>query len=241
VISVANDPVPPSTADDDPALVARRAELLAIARASIQPAWPDTSSLPSDVDQALAELVDGFVVLMVSEDPPESGADGDGEGSPRRRIDLRPGGFGGGKTRKVLNIGTNMKGAMGRYARFVLTVAGLLALAPWLGAISLLAVAADVWGDTQIQITERQAVVVWTLYNRGINSRQAAVSTQALRTRVSAALAEYGRGEMPHDEITAILPVLKSIRCVAVAEVIEANGEARPVWWLNEDVEVDLT
>jgi hypothetical protein len=148
VIAVSNDPLPPSSTEDDAAVLARRAELLAMARTSVQAAWPEGMPLPPEAQKALDELVDGFVVFLVSGDPP-AGEGGSGESLSAHRIYLNPGGFGGGNSRKLLNIGTNMKSALGRYARYVVAVAGLTALAPWLGALSLLAVAADIWGDAR--------------------------------------------------------------------------------------------
>ena len=227
---------------EDPEISARRAELLSAAREAVMAAWPAGTPLPEDLDQELADIVDGFVVFLISGDPPDSEeASAVHDREAAERIYLKPSGFGGGSSRKFLNVGTNMKSAMGRYLRYIGVGAGLAALAPWLALISVVAIAVDVWGDTKIQVTERQAAVLWVLYSRGINERDKAVSATALRALMDKELASYGRDPMPRDELAAILPPLKKIRCVSSALEVAPNGEGTLVWWLNEHVEVDLS
>jgi hypothetical protein len=232
----------PSSTDDNGTLAdeiqVRRRELIAVARRAIESAWPADAPLPSDLEIPLGELVDAETLFLITGNAPEQlGEDGDDR---TRRIYMKPSGFDGASSRKLLNLGTNLKRGFGKYAGWVLRVATLGTLAPWLGALALLSVAAEIWAETEFKATERQAVILWTLYERGINTNEHAVTKHQLLELVNRALAEHNRDKMPMAELAAILPALKTTRCVASDARISEADSNETVWWLNEDVEIDL-
>lgn len=131
-----------------------------------------------------------------------------------RNLALRPLGMGGVESRKVSNLYVNLGRGLAKTATSVVTLGGISTLQPWLVPFAFLAVLADLWNASAVRLSERHAVVVWGLYDRGVMSPERALTADELRPMVNRHLGAHDRGPMSLDELVALLGELKNLRCV---------------------------
>jgi len=110
----------------------------------------------------------------------------------------------------------------------ILTVAGAVAV-PWLIPLAGLVVWNKIWSVLTVEITERHAVVIWTMWLN--KDPENCVKGQAILNLVNKELSKYNRPKMNRRELNMVLEDLKKMECI---EETEGNK-----WWLREWVKVD--
>ena len=78
-------------------------------------------------------------------------------------ITIRQGGMGGGSSIKPGNIWLNWRKLLVDGSESILTVVGAVAV-PWLIPLAGLVVWNKIWSVSTVEITERHAVVIWTMW-----------------------------------------------------------------------------
>lgn len=139
------------------------------------------------------------------------------------------GGRGGAQSVKAGNLLLNMHKLVTAVAGGVLAVAGI-AGAPWTAPFAAIMVWESVWSGLKIDISEREAAVLWTLWTNSDGSKH--VPADGLLDSVNSELAAYGRSAISQQELEDSLEALRRINC------IDRSGSDRPTWWLREWVEV---
>lgn len=136
---------------------------------------------------------------------------------------IKPGGVGGGRSLKPGNIWLNWKKLLIVGSESILTIAGAASV-PWLIPLAGLVVWNKVWSLLTIEIDERHAAVIWTLWkNRDKEDR---IEHDKILNLVNEELIKYNRLPMDEKELNNILSDLEKMECI---EKDEKNK-----WWLRE-------
>jgi hypothetical protein len=143
-------------------------------------------------------------------------------------LTIRQGGVGGGSSTKPGNIWLNWRKLLVDGSESILTVAGAVAV-PWLIPLAGLVVWNKIWSVLTVEITERHAVVIWTMWLN--KDPENCVKGQAILNLVNKELSKYNRPKMNRRELNMVLEDLKKMGCI---EETEGNK-----WWLREWVKVD--
>lgn len=171
-------------------------------------------------DRVATEVIRNFVTVT----PPEQ---------PRvelRAIVMDMGGREGGVSTKPGNILLSMRKLVTILAGGVLTIATSLE-APWIAVLAALVVWDSVWSGLQVELTEREAAIIWTMWlNRdGENT----IPDSSLLALVNGELSKYGRASLSHQQLADSLDRLKKIGC------IKKSIKDCSCWWLQEWVSID--
>jgi len=150
---------------------------------------------------------------------------------------MRPGGVGGAVDQRPSNLLVKWKEGLDSYAQAIVGLPAVVALPPWLGAIALLGLASRLWMRSQVPISERQASIVYALYDRGKMHELDAVPTERLVGLVNAITAPYHRQPITREELLADLRALRSLRAVRATPTDDDRDGA---WWLEDRVNVTL-
>ncbi|MBC7129302.1 MAG: hypothetical protein H5T45_06200 [Thermoplasmatales archaeon] len=141
-------------------------------------------------------------------------------------IIIRQGGVGGGRSTKPGNIWLNWRKLLVEGSESILTVAGAIAV-PWLIPLAGLVVWNKICSMLTIEITERHAVVIWTMWLN--KDSENCIKGDVILNLVNKELSKYNRPKMNRRELHRILKDLKEMKC------IEEEGNK---WWLREWVKV---
>jgi len=142
-------------------------------------------------------------------------------------LTIRSGGLGGGSSTKPGNIWLNWRKLLVDGSESILTVIGALA-EPWLISLAGLVVWNKIWSMVTVEISERHAVVIWTMWL--YRDSENCIEDQLILDLVNKELLKYNRPEMNRQELNMILEDLKKMECI---EETEENK-----WWLREWVKV---
>jgi hypothetical protein len=142
-------------------------------------------------------------------------------------LTIRSGGLGGGSSTKPGNIWLNWRKLLVDGSESILTVIGALAV-PWLISLAGLVVWNKIWSMVTVEISERHAVVIWTMWL--YRDSENCIEDQLILDLVNKELLKYNRPEMNRQELNMILEDLKKMECI---EETEENK-----WWLREWVKV---
>lgn len=149
-----------------------------------------------------------------------------------RYISIKMGGAGGGKSRKVGNVWLDIRKLVAAFAKTTLSAASIAAN-PWTAPLAGLIIWDELVSRTTVEVEERDATVVWTLWiNRDAN---ALVAKHALLAMVNEERSLYGRAVLTAEELTTSLELLKKVGCIQ-----EFDGDPL-FWWVCERVCVDLS
>jgi hypothetical protein len=141
-------------------------------------------------------------------------------------VTLRSGGVGGGSRTKPGNIFLNWRKLPVVSSDIILIASSLNS--HWLVPFAALVVWDRIWSLASIEITERDAVVIWNMWkNKDIDDY---IKAEDVLKLVNKELSSYGRSEMMQQELEMILNNLESMKCI---EKVEENK-----WWLREWVRI---
>lgn len=200
----------------------KKRELVSMAEKAVLDYWKATGNQHNthEAGGLAVELIEKYAYIS----PPEKEDVGRIE-----FITFTPGGRGGGRSIKPGNVRLNMRKLMVAVAGGVLTVAGAIS-APWTIPFAAIMVWDGVWSAIGIDINERDAAVLWTLWkHRDANNY---VSEDGLLIAVNEELSANGRPNISQAELDESLELLSKISCVERASSIKGK------WWLKEWVKV---
>ncbi len=193
--------------NDTDLVQAKRQELASHATAVL-------STLGKDAPSFAISVVDQFCRFV----PPEIDT----------RIDfviLKPGGFGGGRSRKAGNILLNWRRLIVGASEGILAATGLTQL--WLVPLAALVIWNTLWSTLDISIDEHHAAVLWALWSlRDKNNR---VPKTSLPARVNEKLAEHHQPSLTPAQLQRCIGDLERMECLESADSDEI--------WLREWVQ----
>ena len=142
-----------------------------------------------------------------------------------RSIFMEPGGMGGGTSKKTGNILLDWRELFVICSDSVLTIVGAVSI-PLLIPLAALVVWNKYYSLTSIQITERTAAVIWTMWkNRDIEN---CIRAEKILDLTNLELLSYSLPKMTQGELEIIIKDLEKIKCI---EKTEENK-----LWLREQV-----
>jgi hypothetical protein len=201
----------------------KKGELVSMAEKAVLNYWQASGSQQNITEAKViaAEMIEQYAYIS----PPEKEDLGRTE-----YITLNPVGRAGGRSIKPGNVRLNMRKLIVALAGGVLTVAGVVS-APWTIPFAAIMVWDGVWSAIGVDITERDAAVLWTMWkHRDANNY---VSEDGLLSVVNAELTANGRRSISQIELDESLELLSKISCIERA--ISVTGK----WWLKEWVKVN--
>lgn len=136
-------------------------------------------------------------------------------------------GLGGGSSTKPGNIWLNWKKLLVAGSESILTFIGAVAV-PWLIPLAGLVVWNKIWSMLTIEISERHAVVIWTMWLN--KDSENCIEHRLILNLVNQELLKYNRPQMNQQELDEVLKDLEKMECI---EKTEGNK-----WWLREWVKV---
>jgi hypothetical protein len=142
-------------------------------------------------------------------------------------ITIREGGLGGGSSTKPGNIWLNWRKLLVAGSESILTFIGAVAV-PWLIPLAGLVVWNKIWSMLTIEISERHAVVIWTMWLN--KDSENCIEHRLILNLVNQELLKYNRPQMNQQELDEVLKDLEKMECI---EKTEGNK-----WWLREWVKV---
>lgn len=135
---------------------------------------------------------------------------------------MQPGGRGGGRSAKAGNIQLNIQKLITAIAGGVIAVAGAVTT-PWTLPFAAIIIWDSIYSGTNIEISEREAVVLWTLWKN--RDPKNCVSSNGLLELVNSELTAYGRHAMSEQELIDCLDNLQRIKSVK-----KVKDEASKLW-----------
>jgi hypothetical protein len=146
-------------------------------------------------------------------------------------IVLRPGGGGGGRSRKPGNIALNMRKLVVALASSTLAISGIVAN-PLLAPLGALVLWDSIVSKMELDFQEREASVIWAMWlNR--NERDH-VAREGLLDLVNKERQTHGRAALSALELDDACLALSKIGCIKPAKGIES------AWWLCEWIQVNF-
>lgn len=145
-------------------------------------------------------------------------------------ITMRSYGRGGAVSTKPGNIVLDLRKLAVSLAGGVLTFAGI-GQSPWMAFLAALVVWDSLWSGLKVAISEREAIVVWTMWLDADDGDTVPRST--LRRRVNEELEGSGKPSMASADFEQALATLLKMRC------IERSQKDDTRWWLREWVSID--
>jgi len=184
---------------------AKRREIIKIVKNTIAPHF-------SNPDQLSIKIIDHFCEIT----PPEID-------TTIYLLTIKPGGLGGARSSKLGNIRLNWKKLLIDGSEIILTISGAV-VSPWLIPLAGLVVWNKVWSLLSIDIDERHAAVIWTMWKN--RDDENCIENDKVLDLVNKELSEYNRPKMTEKELKDILKDLEEMECI---ERTEKNK-----WWLRE-------
>jgi hypothetical protein len=167
-------------------------------------------------EKIASEIINHFVDIT----PPEIE-------SSLNLITIRQSGLGGGSSTKPGNIWLNWRKLLVEGSESILTFIGAVAV-PWLIPLAGLVVWNKIWSMLTIEISERHAVVIWTMWLN--KDSENCIEHRLILNLVNQELLKYNRPQMNQQELDEVLKDLEKMECI---EKTEGNK-----WWLREWVKV---
>lgn len=128
-----------------------------------------------------------------------------------RSIFVGPGGMGGGTSKKAGNVLLDWKELFVICSDSALTLAGAVSI-PLLIPLAALVVWNKFYSLTNIQITERTAAVIWTMWkNRDAKN---CIENEKILDLINVELLNYNRPKMVQDELKTIIKDLEDMKCI---------------------------
>jgi hypothetical protein len=128
-------------------------------------------------------------------------------------------GAGGGKSAKSGNIRLNLTQLFGGLASGSLVVSGISgSVAPWMLVAAAISFWASIRGVTQVNVTENDVGVIWTLWKMRDGQGIVRESEQEILLATNEHLKKYGRSPVGIADIKAALAHLKEIRSIKPAK-----------------------
>jgi hypothetical protein len=128
---------------------------------------------------------------------------------------IKPGGMGGGRSSKPGNIWLNWRKLLVDGSESILTVVGAVSI-PWLIPFAALVVWNKICSLCNLEISERHAAVVWTMWQNRDETN--CVEPSAIAKLVNTELLKYNRPKMNKKELNAILEDLKNVQCIEISD-----------------------
>ena len=126
-------------------------------------------------------------------------------------IIIGTGGTGDGSSIKPGNIWLNWKQVLIEGSESILSIAEAVAV-PWLVPFAGLSVCNRFWSVLHIQITERHAAVIRTMWLKMDNENS--ITDDAVLDSVNIELSKFNRLKMNHEELNIILKDLEGMKCI---------------------------
>ena len=208
------------TTDGNPREEAKRRELIRVAAKALA-AVPE-SSVTGPPESVAEEIVD--LVCAITPPPPAEVL--------THLITVGVGGRRGGASTKLGNVLLSPRKLLTMVGKTTLGVTGLLAK-PWIAPFVVLVLWDDLYSRLKVEISEREANVVWTLWiNRDAESY---VSKAALLSLVNSERRLLDRAALSQQELDDALAILKKMKCIT-------ESRNRPdSWFICEWVQVKFT
>jgi len=192
----------------------KKQEVFEIAKNTIAPHFSNPEKLST-------KIIDHFCRIT----PPEI------DDTPITKIDttlhiflnIQPGGLGGARSSKPGNILLNWRKLLIDASESILTIVGAVTV-PWLIPLAGLVVWNKVWSLSSIEIDERHAAVIWTMWKN--RDEENCIKNDKVLGLVNNELSKYNRPMMNEKELKDILKDLEEMECV------ESMEEDK--WWLRE-------
>jgi hypothetical protein len=124
---------------------------------------------------------------------------------------LEQGGIGGGRNIKPGNILLNWKRLLIDSADIALTISGSISI-PWLVPLAGLVVWNKIWSLLNIEIDERHAVVLWTMWQNKDDENK--IERKEILKQTNKTLRKHNRREMNKAELKLILDDLERMQCI---------------------------
>lgn len=171
-------------------------------------------------DKVSDAIVNCFCIITPSED----------DDHRRARTTVRRDGLGGGRSSKASNILLNWRRLLIDGAESILCIAGAIAV-PWLIPLAGLVIWDRVWSLLNIDIDERHAVVIWTMWKNRDKERR--IADEKILGLVNKELRKFNRCRMSAEELRVILNDLAKMHCIAKIHSHDS------IWWLREWVSMN--
>lgn len=151
------------------------------------------------------------------------------EPPPLRMVTLSEGGRGGGTTTKPGNVVLNLRKLVVAIASGTLTITGAMA-APWALIVGALVTWDRLWSCLQLDISEVQACVLWSLWEAR-DDRDTVASADVVDA-VNQERTAFGRQPLSTQEVDDALDDLAKMGCI---ERFAGDSER---WWLREWIRI---
>lgn len=149
--------------------------------------------------------------------------------SSHKAISIHEGFVGGARSTKFGNIKLNLdKLCVLSYESVFPIVAATHT--PWLIPFAALMIFNKLWSLQNIQITEREAIVIWVMWNKR-DQKDCSIKTEEVLDLVNTELSSYARPQMTPQEFEIVIRNLEKMRC------IEESKENK--WHLLEEVQIN--
>ncbi len=184
----------------------KKQEIFEIAKNTIAPYFSNSKQLSIKIIEHFCEIT-----------PPEM------DTSLHLITGIRPGGLGGARSLKPGNIWLNWRKLLIDGSESILTIIGTVAV-PWLIPLAGLVVWNKVWSPLNIEIDERHAVVIWTMWKN--RDEKNCIKKDAVLDLVNIELSQHNRPKMNVNELKDIMKDLEEMECI--------EGTEDNKWWLRE-------
>jgi len=142
-------------------------------------------------------------------------------------VSIRQGGVAVGKSTKPGDIRLNWKFLL-EASESILLIAGTSA-SPWFICLAALVIWNDVWAKMSIEISERHAMVIWTMWIHADQDNY--IQQEKILSLVNNRLERYSRPQLDQEHLAHTLRELEELECIE-----EAEGNR---WWLREWIRVE--
>jgi hypothetical protein len=105
----------------------------------------------------------------------------------------------------------------------ILTVVGAISI-PWLIPLAALVVWNKIWSLCNVEVSERHAAVVWTMWHN--RDKDNCIEPSTVVKLVNSELLKYNRHKMNRKELNQIQKDLENMQCIEKSD----SGK----WWLRE-------
>lgn len=185
----------------------------------------DVQKMSSEITNSLIEITSNeyeYSTRPIQIIPPKC------EFSSHKAIFIREGFTGGAKSTKFGNIKLNLNKLC------ILSCESIFPLVaathtPWLIPFAALVICNKLWSLQNIQITERDAIVIWTMWNNR-DPKNCCIETEKVLDLINLELSNGARPQMTKQEFEVAIRNLEKMRC------IEESKENK--WHLLEEVKI---
>lgn len=139
---------------------------------------------------------------------------------------MSPSGRGGGKSTKAGNIVLNIRKLVEAIASGAFTIVGAFQV-PWLGIFGLILLWNSLWSSTQVDLSENDAAVIWTMWvHRDRKNNE--ISDEGLLEKVNDHLQKYDRALITQKDMEFSISRIEKIKSIKRSKINPKN------WWLCE-------